>query len=80
MHHSNAICNVRGVEKLSPQGVGKGNHLIKKSYEGLISRLEEITWENLNNDKISGNSYSSHYSPSKAIDVQLKTATKKKKK
>lgn len=53
-HHSNAICNVGGVEKMSPQGVGEENHLFKKSYEGRISRLEGVTWKNLDYDKISG--------------------------
>lgn len=79
-HHSNAICNVRGVEKMSPRGVGEGNHLFKKSYEGLISRLEG----SLGRETVGG-SYPLlippppflHDSLSKAMNVQLKTATKK---
>lgn len=81
-HHSNAICNVTGAEEMSPQGEGEGNHLFKKSYEGLISRLEGVVRKTLDNDNISGRFIPPlpflHYSLSKAINVQLKTATKKK--
>lgn len=73
---------------MSPQGVGEGNHLFKKSNEGLVSRLEGVTWKNMDNDKISAQKGNSgrfipsppflHYSLSKAINVQLKTATKKR--
>lgn len=38
---------------MSPQGVGEGNHIFKKSYEGLVSRLEGVIWKNMDNDKIS---------------------------
>lgn len=77
-HHSNAICNVRGVGKMSPQGVGEGNHLLKKSYEGLVGRLKGVTWKTLDNDKISGKIIPPtpflHYS----FNVQFITATNKR--
>lgn len=77
-HHSNAICNMRGVGKMSPQGVGEGNHLFKKSYEGLVGRLKGVTWKTLDNDKISGKFIPPppflHYS----FKVQFITATNKR--
>lgn len=39
---------------ISPQGVKGDNHLLKKSYGGLIGRPEGVTWKNLHlgDDKI----------------------------
>lgn len=63
---------------MSPQGVGEGNHLFKKSYEGLVGRLKGVTWKTLDNDKIGGKIIPPHPFLHYSFNVQFITATNKR--